>query len=99
MTTDRLASWTAFRIRGVLALCVVLCLCALGFASDAPSVINFDAPGGGTGPGQGTFAVDINAHGEITGWVVDGNGVQHGFIRTRNGNITDFDAPGAGTAA
>jgi hypothetical protein len=42
----------------------------------------FDAPGAGTGPGQGTTPFSNNASGAITGFEVDANGVFHGFLRT-----------------
>jgi hypothetical protein len=40
-----------------------------------------------------------NVWGAITGYYVDANNVQHGFLRARNGAITGFDAPDAGTGA
>jgi hypothetical protein len=63
---------------------------------------NFDAPGAGTGPGQGTrvmLASCINLAGEVTGYYIDAQGVANGFVRSPNGYIAEFDAPGAGTAA
>ena len=69
--------------------------------SDQGVITVFDAPGAGTGPGQGTFpAVSphlINPNGAITGYYFDSAFVYHGFLRDRNGVITTFDAPGAGT--
>lgn len=60
------------------------------------TVKSFDAPGAGTGGGQGTWSVAINAAGEITGYYVDANNVAHGFVRRPNGSFETFDAPGAG---
>ena len=59
----------------------------------------FDAPGAGTGAFQGTglFGVAINTAGAIAGSFIDASNVVHGFLRARNGVITTFDAPGAGT--
>ena len=37
--------------------------------------------------------------GRIIGFIRDANNVRHGFIRSKNGTFTIFDAPGAGTAA
>jgi hypothetical protein len=42
----------------------------------------FDAPGVGTGSGQGTFPTGINDAGLIAGYYVDAGDVYHGFIRT-----------------
>ena len=41
----------------------------------------------------------MNASGSITGIFTDGNAVAHGFVRTADGGITTFDAPGAGTGS
>jgi hypothetical protein len=67
----------------------------------------FDGPGAGTTPGfcvqlnafvfQGTAGLDINGAGEIAGVIIDDNNVSHGFVRAKDGTITPFDAPGAGT--
>ncbi|HME89540.1 MAG TPA: hypothetical protein VKE30_10060 [Chthoniobacterales bacterium] len=60
-----------------------------------------DAPDAGTGPfPQGTFPSEItpmgiNPQGAITGFYVDANSVQHGFVRAPNGKITEFDPTGS----
>jgi hypothetical protein len=66
--------------------------------------ITFDAPGAGQASGQGTgcFAytgcsVIINNSGAITGYYLDANNVFHGFVRSRKGKFTSFEAPGADT--
>jgi hypothetical protein len=62
----------------------------------------FDVPGAGTSSGQGTFPCTIDcltADGSVAGDYADANGVFHAFVRSPNGAITTFDAPGAGTAA
>jgi len=64
-----------------------------------PKIITFNAPGAGTGPGQGTIPYGIDARGTIIGPYVDAENVNHGFIRERDGTITTFDVPGAGTGA
>ena len=60
-----------------------------------------DAPdaGKGTFP-QGTFVSEdtpmgINAEGAAIGFYVDANSVQHGFIRSATGKITEFDPAGS----
>jgi hypothetical protein len=56
----------------------------------------FDAPGAGTGAGQGTRAYSINPAGAIAGWYSDANGLVHGYLRAHDGSFTTFDVPGAG---
>src|SRR5438874_695794 len=65
----------------------------------AQTITTFDAPGAGTGPGQGTYATNIAPSGPIIGFSRDANDVRHGFVRSQDGSFTIFDAPGAGTAA
>jgi hypothetical protein len=83
-------------------------LCALGIAVAAsaggPRIITFDAPGAGTGSGQGTgcFAytdcsVLVNNFGAITGYYLDAKNVFHGFVRSSEGKFTTFESPGADT--
>ena len=50
-------------------------------------------------PCQGTSALNINPSGTIIGFSRDANNARHGFIRSKDGSFTIFDAPGAGTAA
>jgi len=54
----------------------------------------FDAPGSDPVVG-GTYPQAINNRGEVAGIDFDGNGVGHGFVRTPNGKVHVFDAPGA----
>lgn len=67
-----------------------------------PKLIEFDGPDAGTvnstacAPSCGTQVFDNNDMGEIVGSYTDTNIVPHGFLRTRDGNIIPFDAPGAG---
>ena len=73
--------------------------------SPSGSFAIFDAPGAGTGPlppqdcflvcGQGTAALNINLRGEAAGMYIDANNFAHGFVRSRDGKITTFDAPDA----
>ena len=60
-----------------------------------------DAPDAGAGPfPQGTFPSEItpmgiNPAGAVTGFYVDANSVQHGFVRAPGGQITEFDPTGS----
>ena len=58
-------------------------------------ITTFDAPGAGTGAGQGTDAVSITPAGVITGFYLDANSVDHGFVRFGDGSIVPFDGPDA----
>jgi hypothetical protein len=73
-----------------------------GFVRAANGMITtFVAPGAGPAGSSmlsGTGAASINDWGDIAGFYVDASGVLHGFVRTSNGTITPFDAPGAGPA-
>jgi hypothetical protein len=44
------------------------------------TVTLLDAPGAGTGSGQGTWAISINPFGLVAGQFADANGVFHGFV-------------------
>ena len=63
----------------------------------------FDAPGAGTGSYQGTGCpgcfLGLNQLGAIAGIYIDANSANHGFVRSPDGKLTTFDAPGAGTAS
>lgn len=65
------------------------------------ALTTFDVPGAGTGTYQGTGCpgcnLGFNQFGAIAGIFSDSNSVNHGFLRSRDGKITTFDAPGAGT--
>lgn len=60
----------------------------------------FDAPGAGTGGGQGTGCfsdcpVRLNDWGAITGIYIDGNYVFHGYLRSPDGKIVTVDPAGS----
>lgn len=64
------------------------------------TITTFDAPGAGTGPGQGTETGNycgLNTAGAITGLFFDDNNAYHGFVRAPDGAITTFDVRGGGT--
>ena len=63
----------------------------------ASTITTFDAPGAGTGPGQGTQPFAINPAGLITGFYFDAGDAIHGFLRTPDGTTGTIDVPGAGT--
>ena len=71
---------------------------AITLQTSAQTIFTFDAPGAGTGAGQGTFADSINPKGEIAGFSRDSASVRHGYVRSAKGDFTTFDAPGAGNA-
>jgi hypothetical protein len=57
----------------------------------------FEAPGADTNAQDynGTVAQGINDFGEITGYWVDKQDIEHGFVRSPWGTFTNFDTPGA----
>jgi hypothetical protein len=68
-----------------------------GFIRKANGKIQYvKAPDAGNGPGQGTIVEDINADGVATGNYFDADDMSHGFVRNKDGTITEFDAPGDG---
>jgi hypothetical protein len=86
------------RLQFVPAATILVAL-AISTTLSAQSITTFDAPGGGTGAFQGTYATNINPSGTIIGFSRDATDVRHGFIRSQDGSFTIFDAPGAGTGA
>lgn len=70
--------------------------------SGSGTITGFNAPGAGTGAGQGTnFAglSGINTAGTITGPYVDSKGVFHGYIRSTAGKFTILNVASAGKSA
>jgi hypothetical protein len=49
--------------------------------SPSGAITTFDAPGAGTGAGQGTLPETPNLFGVITGQYIDASNVHHGFLR------------------
>jgi hypothetical protein len=78
----------------------IKCLQATGGAParGSPGVggqfITFDPPGSTL-----TLASGITPDGTITGYYTDASGVQHGFLRDRNGSFATFDPPGSTSTA
>jgi len=67
-----------------------------------PKLVEFDVPGAATTsskickPYCGTTSESINAQGTVAGYFTDAKVVPHAFIRNRQGDVYEFDAPGAG---
>ena len=64
-------------------------------ATAKSKIITFNAPGAGTGRGQGTFAGAVNLLGWIVGNYKDSTNRSHGFLRAANGNIKTIDPTGS----
>jgi hypothetical protein len=75
---------------------LTLLVCGSLYAQQATITI-LNAPGAGTGQFQGTFPTAISPARVITGYYLDTNAVYHGFMRSRDGTFTNFDAPGQAT--
>jgi len=83
-----------------MALLGLVFLAAVSVAASAQTYIEFEAPGAGTAPTQGTFPLTINTDGVIAGYYFDAIDVHHGFVGSAGGTITSIDVPGAfGTIA
>ncbi len=64
-----------------------------------PTIVEFDVPlASPPSPGLGTQTWAINNRGEVTGWYQKTDAVYHAFLRTSDGRITSFEAPGAITS-
>jgi len=63
--------------------------------------ITFDAPGARSAAGSfdGTFPSSINNGGAITGNFIDSKDLNHGFLRSPEGEFITLDAPGAKSIA
>jgi hypothetical protein len=86
---------------GILMLVLFACLVSAAWleaqAQTKPDIITFDAPGAGTGAGQGTLGFGITPAGVIMGEYIDTSGAFHGFLRAPDDSITPFDVTGAGS--
>jgi hypothetical protein len=63
---------------------------------------SFDAPGAGTGPGQGTETASeagLTRKGALAAGYIDDSFVLHGLLLAEDGTMTTFDVAGAGTGA
>jgi hypothetical protein len=80
-------------------LCLLAVCATIALAHEKPTITTFDAPGAGTGPGQGTFAFVVSSAGVIVGEYSDAHNVNHGFVRSRHGTFTTFEVPGSGTGS
>jgi probable HAF family extracellular repeat protein len=66
-----------------------------GFLYTGSTYITLDDPFADNN-GGGTFALDINARGQVVGYYYDSNSTAHGFLYD-NGSYTTLDDPSAGT--
>src|SRR5215831_6897646 len=92
------AAMTSILLQGIFATTAssgtsdgVLNFSNTSFVRPEPTIITFDAPGAGSGAGQGTTAFSINPAGAIAGRYIDAGDAFHGFLRTPEGAITTFD--------
>src|SRR5205085_4502465 len=59
-------------------------------------LVQYDAPDGGTGSGQGTGGEGgISKDGTAAGVYFDSRGDYHGYVRNPDGSIVEFDPPGS----
>ena len=74
-----------------LGLLGLACLAAVSVAASAQTYLEFNSPGAGTAPTQGTFPLSINTHEAIAGYYIDASNVLHGFVGSASGTITSID--------
>lgn len=77
-----------------LATCLMLIVAQAAFAGTTSRIISFEIS-----DAQRLEVNGIDSSGLVAGSYTDSNSVSHGFTRDALGNITTFDAPGAGTSA
>jgi hypothetical protein len=85
--------------RSLMLLAAITLFAALAAQGSTNKIITFDITGGGPGAYQGTISNGIDSSGAVTGWYIDGNNANHGFLRTSDGSVLTFDAPDAGTGS
>jgi hypothetical protein len=89
----KVLSFAAVCAAGIYVVTATVVTSAQEHINTPGTFITFDAPGAGVYVTQPT---GISAPGAITGFSFDTNGgTTHGFLRTRQGTLTTFDAPGA----
>jgi uncharacterized membrane protein len=96
MTASRRCRKPSFsQLLQLLPLTTIAVLC---FAASLPAQTHgfttINAPDAGTSFNQGTTATIINQSGAIAGFYADDKYAYHGFVRSAQGVITEFDAPG-----
>lgn len=75
------------------AVSVALWCLAVTSLHAQPTYVSFDVPNA-----DGTYPQSINNDDAVTGFYIkDGLGTSHGFVRSADGTIETFDAPGAGS--
>lgn len=93
--------FSRFGPRFAVSLGFLLGICILDLAASAQEgrTVSFDAPGADTTAGDfnGTYPSGINAWGTIAGAYQSADTVLHGFVRSRAGKFSRFQAPGADT--
>jgi hypothetical protein len=55
------------------------------FVGAEPTITTFDAPGAGTGPGQGTIPFAINPAGTVIGYYIDAGDARPSRVSQRTG--------------
>jgi len=94
MKSEKLMSIAAIAL--LVALAIPVSLAAQdNWHNKNGKIITFNAPGAGTGSGQGTVPIGPNVWGSIVGFYFDTNSVTHGFLRATDGTFTTFDPTGS----
>ena len=87
----------SFMAWGMLLLAMCMLMLGIPAIAQQPTITTIDAPHAGTIGGYGTEAIAICPAGQIAGFYADYSNAMHAYVRTTDGKITTFDAPGAGS--
>lgn len=74
-----------------LIVALLVCLVSVRRLQAQDEIITFDAPGASIGNNsQGTEPYQITPAGDIVGYYIDGQNVDHGFVRSSHGKFANF---------
>ena len=91
MTSSPRPAKSASHKSSELLLAIAVLCCVAPLAAQTPVFTSFDAPHAGRNAYRGTFPTCINQLGVIAGYYYDSLTQAHGFVRSSDGVLTEFD--------